>query len=353
MKTAHRLFDKALQIDPDYVLAIVGKGRTFNNEFKPDSALIYADRAIALAPEFNGGYGVKGYCYELTGKSDLALEHFFKAISLPPKDDWWYWYHVAIGQHYRNVEGDVIKALPYLKKGVQMKGSLYLPFAYGILIGAYYDIGDYEKVEEYQGNFNKLEEGCWALMRSTRLRNTQGKLQEALQIIDSTCQGIECDRICSLARFEAFVLSGEFERAEQQYKQYRDDRRDWDGLEIALVYYKLGKTEEAERIFTEEIEKGQSRLGKVKVRRWRAGIHYKLARIYAFTGKRNEALKYLAECAKIGFHGGDHDYILVDPFFESLRDDPEFQAIVKEAQEEKAALRAKVREMEERGELDL
>jgi len=41
------------------------------------------------------------------------------------------------------------------------------------------------------------------------------------------------------------------------------------------------------------------------------------------------------------------------PFLKSLRDDPEFKAIVKRAQEEKAALREKVREMEERGELDL
>jgi len=41
------------------------------------------------------------------------------------------------------------------------------------------------------------------------------------------------------------------------------------------------------------------------------------------------------------------------PFFESFKDDPEFQAIVKRAQEEKAAIRAQVREMEERGNLDL
>ena len=44
---------------------------------------------------------------------------------------------------------------------------------------------------------------------------------------------------------------------------------------------------------------------------------------------------------------------MVDPFFANLRDDVEFQAIVKKAQEEKAALRARVREMEERGELQL
>ena len=48
-----------------------------------------------------------------------------------------------------------------------------------------------------------------------------------------------------------------------------------------------------------------------------------------------------------------HDFILIDPFFESLREYPEFLAIVKQAQEEKAALRAQVREMEQRVELNL
>ena len=44
---------------------------------------------------------------------------------------------------------------------------------------------------------------------------------------------------------------------------------------------------------------------------------------------------------------------MIDPFFESLRGDPEFKAIVKQVKEEKAALRAQVSEMEEMGELNL
>ena len=50
---------------------------------------------------------------------------------------------------------------------------------------------------------------------------------------------------------------------------------------------------------------------------------------------------------------GWQDFILVDPFFESLRNDPEFKDIIKAVQEEKAALREQVRQMEERGELNL
>jgi len=47
------------------------------------------------------------------------------------------------------------------------------------------------------------------------------------------------------------------------------------------------------------------------------------------------------------------DFTLNCPFFENLWDDPEFKAIVKRAQDEKAAIRAQIREMEERGEIDL
>jgi hypothetical protein len=43
----------------------------------------------------------------------------------------------------------------------------------------------------------------------------------------------------------------------------------------------------------------------------------------------------------------------LDPFFENFRDDPEFKAIVKQAQEEKAIQRAQIQEMEARGELTL
>ena len=83
------------------------------------------------------------------------------------------------------------------------------------------------------------------------------------------------------------------------------------------------------------------------------GGYLHLSRIYAFNGNRVEALKYLAEYANLGFRFGWHDFLLIDPFFESLWDDPEFKSIMKQAQDEKAALRAQVREMEERGELDL
>lgn len=45
--------------------------------------------------------------------------------------------------------------------------------------------------------------------------------------------------------------------------------------------------------------------------------------------------------------------LLKSTTFEILRDDPGFKAIVKRAQDENAAIREQVKEMEERGKLDL
>ena len=43
----------------------------------------------------------------------------------------------------------------------------------------------------------------------------------------------------------------------------------------------------------------------------------------------------------------------IDPIFENLWKDPEFKTIVKRAQDKKAAIRAQMQEMIERGEIDL
>jgi hypothetical protein len=117
----------------------------------------------------------------------------------------------------------------------------------------------------------------------------------------------------------------------------------------------LGKTEEAKKIFTEQIEilESASDLERSNIFWDPRNSLLHLSRMHAFMGDRKEALKYLAEYAKLGFTWGSHDFLLIDPFFESLRNDPEFKAIIKQAQDEKAALRVQVREMEERGELTL
>ena len=148
LKVAHNLFDEALKIDPNYLQAIVGKGETYFGQSNIDSAFVYADRAINLDPNFNKGYGLKGECYMRLGNSDLATEFLLKAINLPPKDNFWYWYHTALGQVYFRQKNDLLKALPYLKKDLESSVE-HSPGYYRRISDIYISIGDYERAKEY------------------------------------------------------------------------------------------------------------------------------------------------------------------------------------------------------------
>ena len=168
---------------------------------------------------------------------------------------------------------------------------------------------------------------------------------------------------CYNGLFRESLYLGEFEQAEQYYKQWQTTSSPdpWSWLDniynyqIGYVYHHLGRIEEADKIFIEQIQKLESELENGQGGFWGGlpnNLLIHLSRIHAFQGNKNEAIKYLTEYAEQGFYGGWHDFILIDPFFESLQDDPKFKAIVKQAQEEKAAIRAQVREMVARGELD-
>ncbi len=362
MKAAHQLFDAALNIDPDYLMAIVGKGETLVKENKPDSALFYADRAIDLDPKFNKGYGLKGESYMRLGNSDLAIEFFLKAISLPPKDEFWLWYHLALGQVYIFRKNDVIKGLPYLKKSLEV--SIEFLDIHLINIAIHYTtIGDYQRAEEFLQKAIEIEsrDYCWAIYWYSKVKLVQGNFQESYQFNSLNCSNLECPQ-CLVQLFESSLLQSEFEQAEQYYKQWQTTSSPDPWLDnqynyqIGYVYHHLGRIEEADKIFIEQIQKLESELENGQRLFYGSLPNYlllHLSRIHAFQGNKNEAIKYLTEYAKKGFDGGWHDFILIDPFFESLWDNPQFKAIVKQAQEEKAALRAQVREMEERGELTL
>ncbi len=355
LKFAHNLFDEALTIDPNYLQAIVGKGETFINGSNPDSAFTYANRAIDLDPNYNRGYGLKGECYMRLGKSDLAIEFFLKAIELPPKDDFWFWYHEALGSVYIQQKNDIPKGLPYIKKSLEAS----IGFRHYRQVGStYLTFGDYETADKYFQKGLERRPNNLSIWMYSQMMLVQGKYQEAFQFADSICQKLNPG--CFSILIQASLLLGEFEQAEQYYNQWQSTgsnsfARSYN-YQIGYVYQKLGKTVEAEKIFDEKIQQLEAELANEQRNVYGVLPYYELidlSRIHAFQGNKKQALKYLAEYAKRGFMYGWHDFILIDPFFESLRNDPEFKSIVQQAQDKKAVLRVQVSEMEERGELTL
>jgi TolB-like protein/Tfp pilus assembly protein PilF len=360
-KAAHDLYNQALKLDPNYMLAITGKADLFNVEraFAPeknysDSGLIYAEKAIALDPNFNRGYASKGYYYMINGQFELAEEYLLKAVSLPPYDDFSLSFHSGLGRMYSNRQRNgIIKALPHLRKALEMEGRQYITEVYISLGDAYKTIGEYEIAGNFYRSALESEVSCRAIYRNSGLSTVQGKFRESAEFLDSVCQPGRCDNSCLTGLFQTSWLMGEYEQAEEYYLQWVERAQatifyNSINYEIGLVYFQLGRKNEAKEIFTREAQRLESELNENS---HNTLLH--LARISAFQGDHLKSIKYLTDYANKGFINGGHDFILIDPFFESLRDDPEFKAIVKNAQEEKAALREQVRQMEERGELTL
>jgi len=348
LKRSHDLLDEAIQIDPNYLKAILEKGATYMNEGNYDSAFVYIDRVLAIDPDFSAAYAIKGALYSHNGKLDLAIENYLKAIDLGGA----LWYHNALGIAY-SMNNEFPKALPHFEKALESENDGFLGGVYMQIAISYLNLGYYEKVVEYYQKVAELNL-CGSNGPIGEAFIAQGKFQKIRQIADSACQNADCERSCYRLSFHASLLLGEFEKAEKYYYQWQNlgrDRSFWQhrrNYEIGYVLYQLGRKEEAGKIFKEQIKRLESELDKED-----RDTYLNLARIFAFRGEKKEALVYLKKYAEKGFIYGQHDFIMIDPFFESLRDDPEFKAIVRQAQEEKATLRAQVREMEARGELNL
>jgi hypothetical protein len=123
----------------------------------------------------------------------------------------------------------------------------------------------------------------------------------------------------------------------------------WD-LSITELYSNTGRKEEADMLLERLLTVYKKQL-EIEGEHWHNTLI--LSNIYAQLDERDKALEYLAKTFDFGVTWGWQDIIEHHPLYRNLWDDPEFEAIVQRAKDEKEAIRAKILEMEERGEIDL
>ena len=182
--------------------------------------------------------------------------------------------------------------------------------------------------------------------------NAESGYERTLDFLDSISIGVPCTKLANLLRFRIHAFQKEFDQAEEYSNLHLEQGgvlHLLDSVNLAYMYQQLGKEEEALAIMNRSQISYLKRLARNK----NSDTLLRLSIIHALKEEREESLQYLSDAAELGFLRGWHDFVEINPTFESLWDDPEFKASVKQAQEEKAALLEQVREMEARGELTL
>jgi hypothetical protein len=180
----------------------------------------------------------------------------------------------------------------------------------------------------------------------------QSKFNEALHFLDTMCEQL-CIANCNKMKFYIYFGQKNYALAEDyaQFVNVGDPPYFGDSAFLAYVYNQQGKNKLAESVLNNIKNSLQNQLAEefyIQVlKNWR------LAYLYAILNENQKALKYLSQAVDDFAPGAFDYYVASNPIFAQLHNDPEFQAIVKRVKDEKAAIRAQVREMEERGEIDL
>jgi Tfp pilus assembly protein PilF len=340
------LFNQALKMDPEFMDPLRGKAMAFYQMGQPDSALFYFDRIIELSPDNHGGYLGKGMVYMFTNRPDSAYQYIAKGYELAQNDPS---ANLLFAQYYHLARNDYLKALPFFHRAYELGGEA--AEICGNIGHIYWTLGLYSLAEKYYNQAMGLSQECLFISQYSLILEFQKKYEEGMHFLDSICAIRTCRDFCEINKFRIAVDKKAFDQAEEYYSNIQsiDGRlNDYEKIYLGYFYKNQNKEMEADRLLR-SIRNSLEKL--LPVRRTYALIW--LSAIHAILDEKEKSFKYLSEVIDKELFLSLMDFAQSSPFYENLREDHDFKALVKRAEDEKGAAIDQVLEMVQRGEINL
>jgi len=357
-QNALTFYKTALTIDPSFAKAYSGlanahyvryKWETYFERNYLDSMLVHIDNALSIDPHLDEAFYLKGIYYRQTGELDKALNNFDLALKYNPN---YYEVYLDRGDILIWMSGDFIKCIDNYNNALKLCHRDIRPSLLRALGFAYLNIGFPEKAklsyhEAYSIDNNDIER----LNGLASFAFYSGNIEEGLNIqrkaveADSTFFPGELMMVGD--KEEAWLLA----KGLNEYNKRRGEPNLQMSHRIGYAYHRVGKTEEAKTYFDQQIRFSEESI-KLKRRLSKSSAaQYDLAATYAFIGETGKAYKYLEEVNKKS--DSSLWWILMmkdDPLFQSIRNETEFQNIVKNMEAKYKAEHERVRKwLEEQG----
>jgi tetratricopeptide (TPR) repeat protein len=306
-----------------------------------------ADKALYYDHESISGYYLRGIYYKSLGDTKQAKEEFEKAIRIDPN----------VSQPYRLLgycQDNMIKSLECMGKealldhsigranSLRNLGDQYFAAGFPKLGNAFYldalkldgdtalysaDLvrvsawcyGEYKKaLEYYQKSYLKDTTDASTILCLGYYNATAGRYKESLKFYNKYLAGKESYENCKLSRTQRKLM------------EYL----------LIYVYIQNGDRREADHLADKVIDINNS-----YIRSYPYLVdHYTLACIYASRGENAKAYENLRICNQNGIYYLSRVIILRnDPFFSNIRNEPEFQKIVKNLEAKYQAEHERVR----------
>jgi tetratricopeptide (TPR) repeat protein len=280
-------------------------------------------------------------------KSNIALDPGFLAN------------YNGIGTLYQRVYGQLDKAVPWWEKRVAIDpGHIVGLTALGLLV---LDLGDDEKAEYWIGRSRELApDGLSTNVSMHILHVYRGEGDQAMRYAQKVLNSNPREwygRVAAAYLRDRDLRAGRYAQARARYEAafpelLNDNEPEIDGtnygaaINLALILSATGEQERADLL----LESSRAFIETIQ----RLGLHGSWisdVQIYALQGRTAEALGALREAIDSGWRSLWWYYLKHDRNLDSIRNEPEFQAMVKEIEVDMATQLERVRGMEREGEL--
>jgi TolB-like protein/Tfp pilus assembly protein PilF len=331
---ADKLFKRALEYDPAFAEAIVGQAEVYWNyrhyldrKSVTDSILMLIDIALRYDDRIAEAYVIKGWYYDEEGMADKAREQYAKAIKLSP-NDWKAYFSLAELYDFE----DPVRSLYNLRKSASLThGAVEMPTLLRHIGGELLITGFFDKAWQYFTRAFELD-GDSAIYFSCLggIEHNQGNYENALRFYKKAYEAKKnyYEVIHDLAMYSQ--LTGLYDESLEYYRELESHGAlTYDEHRMGYALIRNGFTNEGKKYINNRLEKcllfpqTGARADLI------AYTNYDLAGIYAFKGDKEKAYKYLNLYNQ---NRNCYTYMVTliknDPFFESIRDEPEFQEIV-------------------------
>ncbi len=355
-KSEEAAFKRAIELNPSYVSAHQWYATFFSCVGRQAEALEQIKIAAGLDPLSSIVNYRLASIYVNLGRYDQAMAQFKSIIDMDPEFSRAY---EGVGSLYWHVYGQLDKAVPWHEQRVAVDpGNIRGLASLGLL---FLDLGDEEQAEYWIGQSRELAPDGYRTNSAMHMlhayRGEDDKATAYAQKVLNSNPRAWNRRLAAAYLRDRDLQAGRYAEARARYEMAFPElltvnEPEIDGanylaaINLALKLSATGEQERADLLlerslaFIETIQ----RLGS-------AGFWVSDVQIYALQGQTAEALAALREAIDAGWRSLSWYYLKHDKNLDSIRDEPEFHAMVKEIEADMAEQLARVHEWRANGEL--
>jgi TolB-like protein len=331
LDAAEAAYLRAIELNPNHARAYMWLASLRMAEQRYDEAVELYHESLRLDPLGRIPYANLPGLYAQLGQNEEALDLYVKAVRLHPE---WPTAYLNLAMHLQGL-GRMDEAIAWGLRGRELSTD---PLAGGGIVASYVEFGDFERALSMFANIPaghpmyQLGPGIERVLNGDFAGAAAAFEKEAMST--SNPRRFMLDLVAGTA-----VVAGNYETArvyaERRNPEFADDAEPelnrfnvGNAVRFAFILQNQGEEQRAQSLLTAALPVVQE-LPRVGI----AGQGHRDVQILALQGKSFEAMAALRDAIDEGFRGSTFSNGLpmsMDPFLESIRNDPGYQAMADE-----------------------